>query len=111
MTAHTHSPESDAQFEAMARELVARGAVEGTMFGCRTLFHDRTMVAVLYNTQLAVRLGRNSATLQELFRAGKATHWDPTKEGRPFLDWAVVDMGHRKLWSRLAEQAWTALSG
>jgi len=108
MSAHTHSVESDAAFDDVATALIPVGATEGRMFDCRTLYHVHTMVAVLYDAQIAVRLGRNSDVLREMLAAGRAHEWDPTRQNRPFRDWILVGLDRREEWIRLALAAWSS---
>ena len=80
------------------------------MFGSRTLLSGHTLVAVLYGSQLAVRLGRSSKSLRELLAAEKATAWDPTRRGRPYRDWGAIEVENKDMWLRLANEAWDALA-
>ncbi|MFB2597103.1 hypothetical protein ACEXQE_04850 [Herbiconiux sp. P17] len=110
MAAHTHSPDSDAAFDDVAAALMPAGATEGRMFGCRTLYRGHRMVAVLFDEQLAVRLGRDSDILRDLFAAKLVREWDPTRQEHPFRDWALVGFDRREEWTRLARAAWSSTS-
>jgi hypothetical protein len=108
MTAHTHSAGSDAAFDEVAASLIPAGATEGRMFGCRTLYRGHRMVAVLFDEQLAVRLGRDSDILRDLLATKRAREWDPTRQEHPFRDWALVGFDRREEWTRLALTAWSS---
>ena len=93
---------ADIVFEEVGAATANVDVHEAIMFGCRTLLAGDKIFACLYGGNLAVRLGRDSPEFALALSKPHSVVWDPTKRGRPFRDWVVVDAADTSDWVALA---------
>ncbi len=93
-------------YDAMADDLVARGARRAQMMGRPILKVGSTMFAAhVAGDRLAVKLGRDSAEHAEALALPGATVWSPGDSGRLFHDWVALPPEQEDHWMRFAEVA------
>ena len=103
-TGHARTMESD--YEAMADDLVARGATRAQMMGRPILKVGSTMFAAhVGGDRLAVKLGRDTASFAEALALPGAAVWSPGDSGRLFHDWVALPSSLEDEWMRFAEVA------
>ena len=97
---------TQADYEAMADDLVARGATRATMMGRPILKVGSTMFAAhVSGDRLAVKLGRDSAEHAEALALPGVSVWAPGDSGRLFHDWVALPPSLEDEWMRFAEIA------
>lgn len=98
----------DSDYEAMADDLVARGATRAQMMGRPILKVGSTMFAAhVGGDRLAVKLGRDTAEHAEALALPGATVWAPGDGDRYFYDWVALPASLEDDWMRFAEVART----
>ena len=96
----------ESDYEAIADDLVARGATRAQMMGRPILKAGSTMFAAhIGGDRLAVKLGRDSAEHAEALTLPGATVWSPGDSGRLFYDWVALPASAEDDWMRFAEIA------
>jgi hypothetical protein len=99
----------ESDYEAMADDLVARGATRAKMMGRPILKVGSTMFAAHISAdRLAVKLGRDTAAYAEALTLPGVTVWAPGDNGRLFHDWVALPPSLEDEWMRFAEIARTA---
>ena len=94
------------EFEAIAVDLVARGATLGQMMGHPMLKVGSSMFAAYTGGgHLAVKLGRSSSEHAEALELPGADVWSPGGSGRQFYDWVSLPPEQEDHWMRFAEAA------
>ena len=94
------------EFDAIAVDLVARGATLGQMMGHPMLKVGSSMFAAFTGDEhLAVKLGRSSAEHAEALALPGAAVWSPGGSGRLFYDWVSLPPELEDHWMRFAEAA------
>jgi hypothetical protein len=97
---------AESDYEAMADDLVARGATRAQMMGRPILKVGSTMFAAhVGGDRLAVKLGRDSPSFQEAMALPGAAVWSPGDSGRLFYDWVALPASAEDDWMRFAEIA------
>ncbi|MBO3083284.1 hypothetical protein [Cellulomonas fengjieae] len=97
---------ADSDYEAMADDLVARGATRAQMMGRPILKVGSTMFAGhVGGDRLVVRLGRDTDAFAEALALPGATVWEPGDSGRQFKDWVALPAALEDEWMRFAELA------
>ena len=97
---------TDTDYDALADDLVARGATRAQMMGRPILKVGSTMFAAhVGGDRLAVKLGRDSAEHAEALALSGATVWSPGDSGRLFYDWVALPASTEDEWMRFAEIA------
>ncbi|WP_146925762.1 hypothetical protein [Cellulomonas xylanilytica] len=95
-----------ADYDAMADDLVARGATRAQMMGRPILKVGSTMFAAhVGGDRLALKLGRDSAEHAEALALPGATVWAPGDGDRYFYDWVALPASAEDHWMRFAEVA------
>jgi hypothetical protein len=95
-------PKTVERFDALAEDLVARGAKRSQMFGMPVLKAGDKVFAGTFGDAMTFKLGpedRKKARTQSGVGA-----FEPMK-GRPMKEWVLVPLAHAKRWHDLAEQA------
>ncbi|WP_421735018.1 hypothetical protein [Cellulomonas sp.] len=96
----------ESDYEAIADDLVARGATRAQMMGRPILKVGSTMFAAhIGGDRLAVKLGRDSAEHAEALALPGAAVWSPGDSGRLFYDWVALPASAEDHWMRFAEIA------
>jgi hypothetical protein len=96
----------ESDYEAIADDLVARGATRAQMMGRPILKVGSTMFAAhIGGDRLAVKLGRDSAEHAEALGLPGASVWSPGDSGRLFYDWVALPADQEDHWMRFAEIA------
>jgi len=96
----------ESDYEAIADDLVARGATRAQMMGRPILKAGSTMFAAhIGGDRLAVKLGRDSPEHAEALALPGATVWSPGDSGRLFYDWVALPASAEDDWMRFAEIA------
>ena len=94
------------EFDAIAVDLVARGATLGQMMGHPMLKVGSSMFAAFTGDEhLAVKLGRTTAEHAEALRLPGARLWAPGGGERVFYDWVSLPPEQEDHWMRFAEAA------
>ena len=94
----------DSEFDAIAVDLVARGATLSQMMGHPMLKVGSSMFAAFTGTgYLAVKLGRTSAEHAEALDLPGARIWAPGGGDRVFYDWVALPPDQEDHWMRFAE--------
>lgn len=94
------------EFDAIAVDLVARGATLGQMMGHPMLKVGSSMFAAhTGDGHLAVKLGRKTAEHAEALELPGAAVWSPGGSGRLFYDWVSLPPEQEDHWMRFAEAA------
>jgi hypothetical protein len=97
---------TDADYDAIADDLVARGATRAQMMGHPILKVGSTMFAGhVSGDRLAVKLGRDTAEHAEALALPGAAVWSPGDSGRFFYDWVALPAEQEDHWMRFAEIA------
>ena len=97
---------TEVDYDAMADDLVARGATRAQMMGRPILKVGSTMFAAhVSGDRLAVQLGRDTAAFAEALTLPGATVWSPGDSGRLFHDWVALPPSLEDVWMRFAEIA------
>ena len=97
---------TEVDYDAMADDLVARGATRAQMMGRPILKVGSTMFAAhVGGDRLAVKLGRDTAAFAEALTLPGATVWSPGDSGRLFHDWVALPPSLEDEWMRFAEVA------
>jgi len=97
---------TDSDYDAIADDLVARGATRAQMMGRPILKVGSTMFAGhVGGDRLVVKLGRDSAEHAEALALPGATVWSPGDSGRLFYDWVALPASAEDEWMRYAEIA------
>ncbi|NUU16371.1 hypothetical protein HP550_03805 [Cellulomonas humilata] len=98
--------QSESDYEAIADDLVARGATRAQMMGRPILKVGSTMFAAhIGGDRIAVKLGRDSADHAEALALPGAAVWSPGDSGRLFYDWVALPASAEDDWMRFAEVA------
>ena len=93
-------------YEALADDLVARGATRAQMMGRPILkVGSRMFAGHARGDRLVVKLGRDSAEHAEALTLPGATVWAPGDDGRLFYDWVALPAAQEDHWMRFAEIA------
>lgn len=96
----------ESDYEAMADDLVARGATRAQMMGRPILKVGSTMFAAhVSGDRLAVKLGRDSPEHADALALPGATVWAPGDGDRYFHDWVALPPSAEDEWMRFAEVA------
>ncbi|MBV6697260.1 hypothetical protein KV557_09005 [Kitasatospora aureofaciens] len=104
----TSNEDATARYEAIADELVPRGARRSQMFGMPCLKDvNGKAFAGLHRGELVCRLGRDSAEHAEALATKGAHLFDPA-DGRPMKDWVCLPGSAAGEWQRYAEAALAA---
>ena len=97
---------TEADYDALADDLVARGATRAQMMGRPILKVGSTMFAAhVGGDRLALKLGRDTDTFAEALALPGATVWSPGDSGRVFKDWVALPPTLEDEWMRFAEVA------
>ena len=97
---------TDSDYDALADDLVARGATRAQMMGRPILKVGSTMFAGhVGGDRLVVKLGRDSAEHAEALALPGVTVWSPGDSGRLFYDWVALPAALEDEWMRFAEIA------
>jgi hypothetical protein len=99
------------EFDAIAVDLVARGATRSQMMGRPMLKVGSTMFAALSNGLLAVRLGRESPEHADALALPGVDVWHPGGGARRFEDWVALPPEQEDEWMRFAEAGRRRASG
>ena len=103
---HARRVTEESDYEAMADDLVGRGATRAQMMGRPILKVGSTMFAAhVGGDRLAVKLGRESAEHAEALELPGATVWAPGDGDRYFYDWVALPASLEDEWMRFAEVA------
>ena len=103
---HARGMTEESDYDALADDLVARGATRAQMMGRPILKVGSTMFAAhIGDDRLAVKLGRDSAEHAEALALPGATVWSPGDSGRLFYDWVALPASAEDDWMRFAEIA------
>ena len=103
---HAQGMTQESDYDALADDLVARGATRAQMMGRPILKVGSTMFAAhVGGDRLAVKLGRDSAEHAEALALPGATVWSPGDSGRLFYDWVALPASAEDEWMRFAEIA------
>jgi hypothetical protein len=96
----------ESDYEAMADDLVARGATRAQMMGRPILKVGSTMFAAhVGGDRLAVKLGRDTVAFAEALALPGAAVWSPGDSARLFRDWVALPASLEDEWMRFAEVA------
>ena len=97
---------TEADYDAIADDLVARGATPAQMMGLPILKVGSTMFAAhVGGNRLVVKLGRDSPEFAEALALPGATVWAPGDGDRLFKDWVALPPSAEDQWMRFAELA------
>ncbi len=97
------SPATLKQYEAIAADLAAAGAVSSAMFGMPSLKLGGKAFAGVFGDQLVFKL-TGEAHARALGLSGSVL-FDPSGMGRAMKEWVVVPRAHAKQWPQLASAA------
>ena len=103
---HAQRMTEESDYEAMADDLVARGATRAQMMGRPILKAGSTMFAAhVGGDRLAVKLGRDTTAFADALALPGAAVWSPGDSGRLFHDWVALPSSVEDEWMRFAELA------
>ena len=103
---HAQRMTEESDYEAMADDLVARGATRAQMMGRPILKAGSTMFAAhVGGDRLAVKLGRDTTAFADALALPGAAVWSPGDSGRLFHDWVALPASLEDDWMRFAEIA------
>ena len=97
---------TEADYDAMADDLVARGATRSQMMGRPILKVGSTMFAAhVSGDRLALKLGRDTSDFADALDLPGVTVWAPGDGDRVFKDWVAIPPTLEDEWMRFAEVA------
>ena len=100
-------PETKERFEALAEDLVARGAKRSQMFGMPVLKKGDKVFCGTFGDAMTFKLGSEEEATTALKKQG-VERFEPMA-GRAMKAWVLVPVEHRRAWAKLADQAFRAL--
>jgi hypothetical protein len=95
-------PKTVERFEALAEDLVARGARRSQMFGMPVLKAGAKVFAGTFGDAMTFKLGPED--LEKARTQSGVEAFEPMK-GRPMKEWVLVPLAHARRWQDLAERA------
>lgn len=95
-------PKTVERFEALAEDLVARGARRSQMFGMPVLKAGDKVFAGTFGDAMTFKLGPEDLETARTLSGVEA--FEPMK-GRPMKEWVLVPLAQAKRWQDLAERA------
>jgi hypothetical protein len=100
-------PETKERYEALAEDLVARGATRSQMFGMPVLKKGDKVFCGTFGDAMTFKLGSEEAATAAMKKQG-VEFFEPMA-GRKMKAWVLVPVGHWRTWAKLADQAFGAL--
>jgi hypothetical protein len=100
-------PETLKRYDALAEDLVARGAKKSQMFGMPVLKKGDKVFCGTFGDAMTFKLGSPEEAAAAMKRKGVEA-FEPMP-GRAMKAWILVPLEHSRAWKKLAEQAFEQL--
>jgi hypothetical protein len=100
-------PQTAKRYEALAEDLVARGAKRSQMFGMPVLKKGDKVFCGTFGDGMTFKLGSEEEVATAL--KGKGVERFEPMPGRSMKAWVLVPVEHWRAWAKLADQAFRAL--
>jgi hypothetical protein len=100
-------PETMQRYDAVAEDLVARGAKRSQMFGMPVLKKGEKVFCGTFGDAMTFKLGSEDEARAAMKRAG-VEPFEPMA-GRAMKAWVLVPIERWRLWAKLADQAFASL--